>query len=514
MIANRGPSLSFLRTMTDGNDPLNDLASRLRQSATLQEQGRSLEAWTLLEETVALAPENAAVRVALGGALLECRQPALAERHLRTALRLDPRCPETHRNLALALRDLNRSAEAEACCREALRLDPGFHLAARTLANLLQARGAFPSAAAVLQEALDRDADNVGLFSSLCPLVVAGHHALDPAVVRRFRERAARSDLRLEDFQRLHFALAQLADKEGDPDTAFEHYRRSNEARQELERRRGFVFDLAEHRRHVDELIAAFTPAWFERIRDFGSASRLPVFIVGMPRSGTTLTEQVLAAHSQVHGAGELHDVANLDLVLQRRLNPAGSDPHWRQRLDAGLARALAEGHLQRLRWLGGGATRVVDKMPFNYLRVGLIATLFPRAAVIHCRRDPVDTCLSCYQSDFAAPNPWALDLRHLGQYYREYERLMEHWAAVLPVPVFDLRYEELTADAEGISRRLLDFCGLEWEERCLRFHENRGEVRTVSNLQVRRPLYGHAVGRWRRYAAHLGPLLEELGRG
>src|SRR5581483_3548811 len=152
---------------------------------------------------------------------------------------------------------------------------------------------------------------------------------------------------------------------------------------------------------------------------------------------------------------------------------------------------------------------RVVDKLLFNYLHLGMIATLFPRARVIHCLRDPVDTCLSCYFQNFAPSYPFKLELRDLGLYYREYERLMAHWAKVLPFQVYTMRYEELTADQEGQTRRLLDYCGLEWDERCLRFTEAERSVKTASILQVRQPMYRSSVGRWRRYQKHLQPLLE-----
>ena len=152
--------------------------------------------------------------------------------------------------------------------------------------------------------------------------------------------------------------------------------------------------------------------------------------------------------------------------------------------------------------------------MPFNYLHLGAIAALLPRARVVHCRRDALDTCLSCYLQDFANPLPFGPDLGHLGHHYREYERLMAHWARVLPLPLFELDYEELTADQEAVSRRLVEFCGLDWDERCLRFHETERTVLTSSALQVRQPMYRNSVGRWKRFEKHLGPLIEALGRG
>jgi hypothetical protein len=175
--------------------------------------------------------------------------------------------------------------------------------------------------------------------------------------------------------------------------------------------------------------------------------------------------------------------------------------------------RALAEEYLRQLRQRCGAADRVVDKMPLNYQHLGVIAALFPRARVVHCRRDPIDTCVSCYFQDFTHPLPFGPNLTHLGHHYREYERLMAHYTAVLPLLLFELRYEELTANQEAVSRRLLDFCGLDWDDRCLRFHETVRVVNTSNALQVRQPLYRSSVGRWKRYEAHLAPLLEALGK-
>jgi hypothetical protein len=251
-------------------------------------------------------------------------------------------------------------------------------------------------------------------------------------------------------------------------------------------------------------------------VRGFGLDSERPVFVVGMLRTGTTLVEQILASHPAVHGAGEVPHLGAMVNNMSERLGGSEKYPECIKSLSAAAVRVLAGEYEQALdQSIRGRQTaevlRVVDKMPSNYLNLGLIATLFPKARIIHCRRDPVDTCLSCYFQNFQEPIAYTLDLRHLGQYYREYERLMAHWRAVLPVGVFDLAYEELTADLEGVSRCLLDFCGLPWDDRCLRFNESRRIVRTSSALQVRQPVYRSSVGKWKRYEAQLGPLIAAL---
>ena len=486
--------------------------ARCNLGAVLQRQGKLPEALLLLEETLRLAPGHAQVHNDLGGVLLACGKPERAAQHLREAIRLRPAFVEARSNLGLALRDLHQTDESILCFREALRINPGHAAAHNNLGYALEMEGRIDEAAAEFREALRIDPGNSMALGCLSKLAVAGGCHLSDAETQALHERAARHDLPLEDRCRLHFALAGLLDQSGDVDSAFGHYHDCNELRKQLDRHRGAIFDREAQRQFVDRLMAAFTPSYFERVEALGADSELPIFIVGMLRSGTTLAEQVLASHPQVAGAGELPDIPRLVEALPERLGAVEPYPECLGVANAATLRPLAEQYLDRLRHLGGEAVRVVDKLPTNFLHLGLIATLFPRARIIHCVRDPIDTCLSCFFQNFGNPHPFALDLRHLGQYYREYQRLMAHWASVLPVPLFELRYEELTADQEATSRRLITFCGLDWDERCLHFHDTPRVVRTASILQVRLPMYRSSVGRWKRYQRHLQPLLEELG--
>jgi tetratricopeptide (TPR) repeat protein len=399
------------------------------------------------------------------------------------------------------------------CFREALRVDPAHAAARNNLGYALEVQGRLDEALAEFLEVRRREPDNAMAIASLSGLAVSGHHQLSEMELRRIEALAARSDLPPDDLCRLHFALSRLYDKAGAWDEAFAHCQRGNELRKEIVQRRGLAFDPTEHGRLVDRLIATFTPAYFARVASFGVESDLPVFIVGMMRSGTTLAEQILASHPRVHGAGELQDIPALVGGLHARSGAGREYPESMTDLNPATARALAEAQLGRLRQRGGPAERVVDKMPLNFLNLGVIATLFPRATIVHCRRDPVDTCASCYFQNFADPLPFKCDLSHLGLYYREYERLMAHWANVLPMRMFELRYEELTADPETVSRQLVAACGLAWDDRCLEFNVTERPVRTASMLQVRKPMYRSSVGRWHRYEKHLQPLREALGR-
>jgi hypothetical protein len=235
-----------------------------------------------------------------------------------------------------------------------------------------------------------------------------------------------------------------------------------------------------------------------------------------MPRSGTTLVEQILASHPEGAGAGELPDVIGMATGLPRVLGVPEAYPECVADLDRAALDRLAEGYLKRVQGRFPDARRVVDKMPQNFLHLGLIALLFPKARVVHCVRDPLDTCLSCYTTAFAVPHDYARDLGHLGRYYRAYARLMQHWRRVfeaLDRPLLELPYEDVVADLEGRTRTLLAFVGLPWDERCLRFHETRRDVGTASYDQVRRPIYNTSIGRWKRFERHLGPLKAALGQ-
>ncbi len=304
------------------------------------------------------------------------------------------------------------------------------------------------------------------------------------------------------------FALGKLLDDADRFDEAFPCFVQANALLKQLPAAADEAFDGDKLRRTVDQLIQGFTPRFFAARRQWVAASELPVFIVGMPRSGTTLVEQIAASHPAVFGAGELRDIGGIARTLAADEAGRLTAKSW----DAqAIARASAA-HLEQLRSLGGAAVRVTDKMPGNVFHLGLIATLFPQARVIFCRRDARDTCLSCYFQRFAHNRlRFTFDLADCGRQYLETERLTAHWLKTLPLPMLELHYEELIADQEGQSRRLIDFLGLPWDPVCLEFHRTQRAVVTASVWQVRQPIYNRSVGRWRHYERHLGPLLDVL---
>ena len=273
---------------------------------------------------------------------------------------------------------------------------------------------------------------------------------------------------------------------------------------------------------------AAYDPAAFEHLTgpqiDYFTRERVrampkatlrsdkPVFIVGMPRSGTSLVEQILASHPAVHGAGELDFIHHIWVGMLGMLGSNfGKYPKCLDNLTTEQVDGMADVYLSPLVAMKPDAVRITDKMPLNFLHLGLIASLFPSARIIHCRRDPMDTCLSCFMTHFNYPQPFQHDLEHLGHFYRLYEKLMGHWKTVIDLPMLEVSYEEVVADPEAQSRRMVEFLGLPWNDDCLKFHQTKRPCATASVMQVRRPVYGSSVGRWRHYEKHLGPLKSAL---
>lgn len=293
--------------------------------------------------------------------------------------------------------------------------------------------------------------------------------------------------------RRAHFTLADLLDRQGRFDAAFAHYAAAN-------RLNPGYFDRAGHIRRSDELMAAY-----RRSAGVvgGNAAEAPVFIVGMPRSGTSLVEQILASHSQVWGGGEREGMFDLLASVGALGRPLAT-----AELSAADLTELATDYLRDWQAEAGEALRVTDKLPANFEQLGLIARLFPRARIIHCVRDPADTGLSCYFQDFAGGNPWSDDLTDIAHYYRDYRRVMGFWAEHLPLRMLTVRYQDVVDDIETEARRMLDFLDLEWEPACLAFHESRRRARTASNEQVDQPIYRRALERWRHYAPHVPELL------
>jgi tetratricopeptide (TPR) repeat protein len=498
-----------------------------------------------LREAVRQQPSFAAAHHWLGQALRQNGDRAGSLAHYQIAVRLDPRWAERQSNLARALLEEGDHEQALVHGQEAVRLRPDLPVVLTNFANVLIVHGRLEEAKDQLIEAARLEPNVAAIHATLAHVyeqigdMQRERLALDEALrcdpedpraltrlAARFKDKLTNDDqatiervlanpgLADEPRCQLQFALAQALDAKGEFDRAAELSRKANGLLFADLKRRCRVYDPDEHQQFVGRIIATFTPDFFSRVRGFGVDTERPVYIVGLPRSGTSLTEQVLASHPRVFGAGELplaHDLFESLPALTGR--PGRSPVDCAGQLDRETAGRIARGYLDRLAAINDSADRIVDKLPDNTLYLGFVAVLFPRAKVIHCRRDPRDVALSCWMTNFARVR-WAADPDQIARRIHEHQRLMEHWRRMLPIAMFEFDYETLVNDLEATARQLVAWCELEWDPACLEFHQTQRPVRSPSAAQVRQPLYGSSVGRWKNYEKSLAALFANLNVG
>jgi tetratricopeptide (TPR) repeat protein len=474
----------------------------INQGLALQALKRPAEAAQAFQRAVALRPSQADAHSALGAALGELGRHEAALGAHRRAIELAPADAAAHLRLGVTLQALGRPDAAAAAYRAALDLNPDLIEAHVSLAVALQELGDAAAAMAAVERALALDPASAHAWLVRADLKTFAPGDPDIAAMAALADGHEARALSADDRLDLDFALGKAWMDAGEPDQAFARLDAGNRRM-----RAAIRYDVAADEDRLAAMARAFTPELMARLAGGGDPSEMPIFIVGMPRSGTTLVEQILASLPGVHGAGELN-VLN-EVVGAARLDVAkglGSPP-------PGALAALGRAYAARVAAVAPGHRRVVDKMPGNFQYAGLIALALPNARIVHCRRDPVDTCLSIFSKKFTGRQDFAYDLAELGRYYRAYDALMAHWRGLLaPERLLEVRYEDLVGDLEGEARRLVAFCGLPWDGACLDFHRTTRPVRTASVNQVRQPIYRTSVARWKPYAAHLGPLLAALG--
>ncbi len=476
------------------------VAALLNLGAALQEAGERGEALALYTRAVELDPWRADAQEDLGYMLLDSRRVAAAQAAFRRALALRADSARAHLGLAATLRMQGRTAEAEASCARAMALQPQNPEALALLGELHADRGRFPEARVQFERAIALQPQFAAGYASIAALQRMGPQdeawlAGATALLSVPLPRAQQAQLR--------FALGKYYDDVGRYDEAFGHYREANE----LTRRGHAGYDSARLEALIGRIMGLCSPALMRAMAAPGTPARSaqPLFIIGMPRSGTSLAEQILASHPAVLGAGEVRFWDRAFLVLEREA-AAGA---------AQLAQALpkvAHDYLADLPEPAAPVLRVTDKMPANFLYAGVIHAALPQARFIHMQRHPLDTCLSVYFQHFFHESPYASDLAGLCHYYTQYRRLIGYWREVLPAGILlEVPYEGLVADAELWTRRMLEFAGLPWDARCLNFHASERVVITASRWQVRQGLHQGSSGRWRNYEKYLGPLLPLL---
>jgi tetratricopeptide (TPR) repeat protein len=513
------PAASAVQRASGKSD---DLLTRANKSFAA---GDFAQAAALFSEFVELVPRRADILNSLGVALLELHRYQEAEQRYREAIEIDPGFVEALCNLASVLQ--GDPQEAEEYVRRALRANPKHAGARAILGKTLAFTGRVHEAKAAFRKALKIAPNNFDALLGLAqiertegrfdeaeslnkrvlktnpknPIAWAALNSTrkmtaDDSDWLKGAEEIAGSEISLWEEAELRFAIGKYFDDVQDFARAFQNYRRANELLKSVAQK----YDTQKHSRFADDMIRAYSKQAIATIGGGGSASMKPILVVGMPRSGTSLAEQIIASHPAAKGAGEPDFWLNTARAHQSEMRQGILGEPARKK--------LAEEYLQLLERLCPGAQRVVDKTLINSDYLGLIHSVLPNARIIRMLRDPIDTCLSCYFQHFSTAMRFSMDLNDLANYYRVNQRLMNHWCSVLPAgAILEVPYEELVVDQEAWTRKILDFLGLEWDERCLSFHETQRSVNTASAWQVRQKMYTQSSGRWRNYEKFIGPL-------
>jgi tetratricopeptide (TPR) repeat protein len=465
-------------------------------------QGRFQQAEQCYRQLVELTPDNSQAHYNLGVLLQQNLKLDEANDRYRTALALRPAWLEANNNLAYTLYSLGQLDEAYQFFRATLDLRSDYEPAAAGAARILEKRARYQEAYALIEPFLQSGDPSYGVlivYSFLCK----HFHRCDDAI-KRIENLVSRQAGPHGERSQLYFALTRLYDHKHLVAKAFSSATSANKLK-------NMMFNRVAFASNIDSMIGLFGDRYWETMSDSGCRSEKPVFIVGMPRSGTSLVEQIIAAHPQAYGAGELNDIPRAVSEMPLMFDGTIPYPDCVVHMKRPDLKQIADAYLARLESGAGMASKITDKLPLNYLHLGLISLLFPKARIIHCKRDPMDTCLSCYFNDFAGIHEFAYDLEDLGFYYKHYQRLMGHWKETLRIPIVEVCYEDLVREPEKNTRMIIGACGLEWEEACLNYYETERYAHTLSYEDVRQPLYSSAIGRWVAYKKYLTPLARAL---
>lgn len=470
--------------------------------AALEAKGRLKPAQDSYQEALGCRPGYADAGVMLANiyVLRQRRDDAIAE--YERVIKCTPDYHKAYIGLAQTLLQQGRREECMAYVTTALKLFPDEQEVRASTAGIYERGGKFENAYELLRPLLEDKASSINAAMTMTRICKQFSRCDD--TIDWLEWLLENSNPSQDERRMLHFSLGSLLGSAKQFDLAFSHYQQGNQLKL-------WEYDTTKHARQVDELIKTFNHENIHAINTSSYREDRMIFIFGMPRSGTSLVEQILASHPEVYAGGEM-------ILLNQAIKwfhedeerafeyPAGMLDITTQALDE-----IADFYLDRLPKASHDSNKVTDKLPGNFIHLGLIASVFPNAHLIHCTRDPLDSCLSCYFQDFSGFLPFTYDLAHLGAYYNAYQRMMDHWRQVIETPILEVNYESMVADPETMIHSIIKFCGLPWHEQCLDFHESDRVVLTASYDQVRRPIYRSSIGRWKNYTDHLTPLIAAL---
>jgi len=472
---------------------------------SLSDLNKNQEAIKVFQKLLNSNPSFPAAYHYLGAHLAKQEQYKKALPMLRKAVALQENYTDALMTLASTLENLDQVSEAIHIFNQILEQQPNNIAILLNLGNILKTQGKTEESKKYFDQIQQLDPGNLALQYSLSH----SNDGIDSRDLESLENKLNGDEISKEQRRTLHFTLGKYYDNNDKYQQAFSHFKQANDMDDRIE-----AYDSMGFSKAVDQLIATFSKDFFAQRYGMGVESEIPVFIVGMPRSGTSLTEQILASHPRVYGAGELKNVGEIIRQFQQRLPGKMGYPACFKSLDPITACNLGERYINELKELSnrGDYARITDKMPGNNTNLGAIAMLLPRARIIHCKRNPMDSCFSNYSHNFSSVISYSRQLKHLGEHYKDYHRIMEHWKKVLPLTMLEVRYEDMVADNESMTRKILDFCGLEWDDACLDFQTTERRVKTASTVQVRQPIYHSSVERWYNYEQQLQPLYEALG--
>jgi len=461
------------------------------------------DAEVFLRHALSIAPDYTRLWVELVNVLNDLHRPEESLEYAAKVLQLAPDMAESHVVHAVALGANGLHHDAIQAYERALHISPDRPAILCSLAHHLKTVGEQDQAIARYRESIALKPDHAQSYWSMANLKT---FKFDESEIKAMQSLLASEDLSDESRVQIHNALGLDREARGDYDTAFSHISQCNVLRRKVEE-----YDPVETETRIDRNVDVFNAEFIQKNSGNGNDDASPIFVVGLPRSGSTLIEQILASHSLVDGTHELFDLAHVARRVRKRSKKKGRYPDTLSNLGAEDWHAIGTDYIESTRKYRADAPFFVDKNPNNFTYIGLIKLALPNARIINARRHPLDSCFGSYKQLFASGQQFTYDLTEIGEYYLQYRRLLEHFHHLLPEYVLDVHYEQVVANLETEVRRILDFCNLPFESECLRFHETERAVKTASSEQVRQPIYASSVNLWRNYESHLDELIETL---